>query len=149
MTLRAVVFAAFGAVALASCDSTTAPQDPGNGSYAVGYDPARLVSSTADCDRLFTHAVMSLGREDHFFELSANFMDDCSRGGTGYAYWGIYFTGHYAMTDTTVTFTPDPGLTPPFTGTFDGLYIRAVLPARPDSMGAVPIPVQLGPKVPF
>jgi hypothetical protein len=149
MIFRTFVVAVLGALALASCDSPTAPLDPGDASYAVDYNPVRLVSTIAECDRLFTHAIVSLGRKGHSFSLSANFMDDCSRIGGGYAYWEVYFAGHYALVDTTVAFTPDPGLTPPFVGTFDGTYIRLTLPARPDSMALVPIPVQLGPKEPF
>ena len=132
-----------------SCDTSTGPPDPGDASYAVEFTPGRLVYATVNCDRFVTHAVLSLGRRDHGFDLSTNLYDDCSRAGGGYAFWEVLILGHYSMNDTLLTFTPESGATPPFTGSFDAAYVRLMLPARSDSLAPTPIALELGPKVPF
>lgn len=132
-----------------SCDSSTGLPDPGGASYAVVYDPGRVVYATLNCDRLLTHAVLSLGRRDRGFDLSINLVDDCSRAGAGYAFWEVLILGRYSVTDSLLTFTPESPGTPPFSGTFDATSVRLMLPARSDSLAPTPIAVELGEKFPF
>ena len=132
-----------------SCETSTGPPDPGNGSYAVVFTPGRLVYATVNCDRFVTHAVLSLGRVDRGFDLSTNLYDDCSRAGGGFTFWEVLILGHYFVNDTLLTFTPESGATPPFTGSFDANYVRLTLPARSDSLAITPIALELGPKVSF
>ena len=133
-----------------SCDhTTTGPPDPGDATYPLVYDPPRLVYSTANCDRFLTHAVTSLGRRNHDFDLSINVTQDCSRAGGGFAYWEVLILGHYSVVDTMITFKPASSLTLQFTGTFDANYIRLTLPPRPDSLAPSSLALELGPKIPF
>lgn len=132
-----------------ACDDATGPPDPGDASYAVVYDPGRLVYATVNCDRLLTHAVLSLGRRDRGFGLSINVVDDCSRAGGGFAFWEVLILGHYSVADTLLTFMPESSGTPQFSGAFDADYVRLTLPPRSDSLAPTPIAVELGPRVPF
>jgi len=125
------------------------PPDPGDASYAVVYDPPRVVGSTAACDRLMTHAVMALGRRFHKFELSINFIDNCSASGRGYTYWESFIEGDYTSTGREFVLIPDTTRMPRFPGTFDGTYVRFTLPANPDSLAPTPQAMQLGPRMPF
>lgn len=101
------------------------------------------------CDRYLSYAILSLGRRNQGFDLSINVMNDCTRAGGGWTYGEVYTSGHYSVTDSVLTFTPDPGRMPPFSGTFDATYVRLTLPVRSDSLALEPIPLQLGPKRPF
>jgi hypothetical protein len=132
-----------------ACESSTGPPDPGGASYSVGYTPGRLVFATVNCDRLLTYAILSLGQRDRGFELSVNIVEDCSRAGAGYGYWEVLILGRYTVIDSVLTFTPDAAATAPFTGTFDGAYVRLTLPVRSDSLAPAPIAVVLGPRSPF
>ena len=149
MSIRGFAFAVLNLAVGLSCDTSTGPPDPGNASYAVEFTPGRLVYATLNCDRYVTHAVLSLGRRDRRFDLSTNLYDDCSRSGGGYAFWEVLILGHYTINDTLLAFIPESGATPPFAGSFDAAYVRLTLPARSDSLALTPIPLELGPKVPF
>ena len=156
MTARPSAGASWRAVAVAvalvagsTCDSPTGLPDPGDASYAVVYDPGRLVYATLNCDRFVTHAVLSLGRRDRGFGLSVNLHDDCTRAGGGFAFWEVLILGRYAVSDSTLTFTPEAAGDPEFPGTFDARYVRVTLPARADSLAPTPIPMELGPRHPF
>jgi hypothetical protein len=133
----------------AGCESSTGPVDPGGASYSAGYAPGRLVYATLNCDRLLTYAILSLGRSRREFDLSVNIVEDCSRAGAGYAYWGVLILGDYMVTDSVLAFAPDSPSTPAFTGTFDGAYVTLELPVRSDSLAPTPVTVQLGPRAPF
>jgi hypothetical protein len=145
----ALLFAAVVVALTASCESSTAPADPGDASYSVALTPAPIIYATVNCDRYLSYAILSLGRRLQEFDLSINVMNDCTRAGGIWTYGEVYIRGHYSTTDTVLTFTPDPGRTPPFSGTFDATYVRLTLPARADSLAPTPIPLQLGPKMPF
>jgi hypothetical protein len=147
--LPAALLAAAVAAATISCDSGTAPGDPGDASYSVAPDPAPIIHATAICDRYLSYAILSLGRRVREFSLSINIMNDCTPGGGIWTYGEVYIEGDYAIAATALTFTPEPGRTPPFAGSFDGAFVRLTLPPRADSLGATPIPVQLGPRMPF
>jgi hypothetical protein len=135
---------------LASCNSPEeAPPDPGDASYSMPYDPPLLVDVTSRCDRLLAYAIVSLGRRFQSFDLSVNMYDDCRRSGGGFASWGVLILGRYSVSDTSLTFTPDSPGTPPFSGAFDAMYVRLMLPPRADSLAPTAIPVELGPKMPF
>ena len=149
MSIRASQSAALILGLVLSCNTSTGPTDPGDASYAVVFTPGRLVYATVNCDRFVTHAVLSLGRRDRGFDLSTNLYDDCSRAGGGFTFWEVLILGHYSMNDTLLAFTSESSTTPPFTGSFDGTYVRLTLPARSDSLAATPIGLELGPKVPF
>jgi hypothetical protein len=149
MQFAALVLAAVAVAVTASCESSTAPPDPGDASYSVALTPAPIIYATVTCDRYLSYAILSLGRRNRGFDLSINVMNDCTRGGGTWTYGEVYTSGHYTMTDSVLTFTPDPGRMPPFTGTFDATYVRIILPVRSDSLALAPIPLQLGPKMPF
>jgi hypothetical protein len=147
--VAALVFAAVAVAVTTSCDSSTAPPDPGDASYSVALAPAPIIYATVNCDRYLSYAILSLGRRLRGFDLSINVMNDCTRAGGIWTYGEVYISGHYSVTDSVLIFTPDPGRTPPFAGTFDPTYVRLTLPARSDSLALTPIPLQLGPKMPF
>ena len=149
MQVRAVLVAAAVVAIAASCESSTAPPDPGDASYSVALTPAPIIYATVNCDRYLSYAILSLGRRLREFSLSINIMNDCTRAGGIWTYGEVYIEGHYATLDTTLTFTPDLGTTLPFTGTFDATYVRLALPARADSLALTSIPLRLGPKMPF
>jgi hypothetical protein len=132
-----------------SCGTSTQPYDPGDASYSVVYTPARIVYATVNCDRYLSYGILSLGRRRSSFELSVNLTEDCTRAGGRWSYWEVLMFGHYAIADTVLTFTPDSARTPAFSGTFDAAYVRLTLPPRSDSLAPVPIPMQLGPRMPF
>ena len=94
-----------------------------------------------NCDRYLQYAITSLGRG--MFELSMNVFEDCRRTNNGYSSWEVLVLGRYTTTDTTVHFTPDVSLTAPFLGTFDRSSMRITVPARPDSLAAVSIHIEL------
>ena len=131
------------------CGSSTGPYDPGDASYSVAYNPARVVYATVNCDRYLSYGILSLGTRRSRFEFSLNLMDDCTRAGGTWTYWEVFFEGGYSVTDTLISFIPDSARTPRFTGSFDRSYVRLTLPARADSLAPMPIPMQLGPKMPF
>lgn len=133
----------------AACGTATGPLDPGDASYDVVYNPGRVVHATVNCDRAMTHAVIGMGRRDRGFDLSINLYDDCSRAGGGFTFWEVLILGHYTVTDTLLTFTPESGATPPFPGSFDAAHVRFTLPARSDSLAPTPIDMELGDKVSF
>jgi hypothetical protein len=134
-------------VAIASCNSSTGPPDPSGASYSRAFDPPRIVMATENCDRLLTYGILSLGEGD--FDLSVNLIDDCSRGGGGHDFWEVLILGQYTVRDTLLSFNPEVGKTPPFSGTFDAEYVRLELPPRPDSLSILPISLELGPRAPF
>ena len=144
-----LVVAAFLAASCGGDSSGIPPLDPGDASYSHPYDPPRVVDSTAACNRLMTYAIMSLGRRFRSFELSINFIDDCSRSGSGYTYWESFILGDYTSTGRDFVLIPDTTKMPRFSGTFDGTYVRFILPANPDSLAPTPIEMQLGPRQPF
>ena len=136
----------------ASCSGDTSGisvLDPGDASYSHGFDPPRVVDSTAACIRLMTYAIMALGRRFHQFELSINFIDNCSASGGGYTYWESFIEGDYTSTGREFVLIPDTTRMPRFPGTFDGTYVRFTLPANPDSLAPTPQDMQLGPRMPF
>ena len=133
-----------------ACDHATDPPDPGGASYSVEYAPGKLVSATVNCDRLISHAVLSLGRPPtRGFDLSVNVVEDCSRAGGGFAYWEVLILGHYAVGGTQLTFTPDSAATPAFLGSYDFTHVNLTLPVRPDSLAPTPVDVTLGSRSPF
>jgi hypothetical protein len=144
-----LLFAAVVVAGTASCGSTTAPADPGDATYSVALTPPPVIYATVNCDRYLSYAILSLGRRLREFSLSINVMNDCTRAGGIWTYGEVYIEGHYATADTVLTFTPDPGRTAQFFGTFDATYVRLTLPARADSLALTPISLQLGPKMPF
>ena len=149
MDIRALACATLILGLALSCDTSTGPPDPGDASYSVEYTPGRLVYATVNCDRFVVHSVLSLGRRDHGFDLSTNLYDDCTRAGGGYTFWEVLILGHYSVNDTLLTFTPESGATPPFTGSFDAAVVRLTLPGRSDSLAPTPIALELGNKTPF
>jgi hypothetical protein len=155
-TLRrpSLVIVAFFAVSCSGDSSGVPLLDPGDASYSHPFDPPRVVDSTASCTRLMTYAILSLGRRFHEFALSINFIDNCSRSGGGYTYWESYIDGDYADGDYTPTsrdfvLIPDTTKMPRFSATFDGTYVRFILPANPDSLAPTPVEMELGPRQPF
>ena len=149
MWLRLILSTAILYMLALGCGQEPEPPDPGDAVYAADFTPGRLVYATVSCDRFLTHAILSLSRRVHSFDLSVNLTDDCSRSGGGFAFGQVLVLGTYAATDTLVSFTPTSGATPPFTAGFDGTYMRVTLPARSDSLAATPIMLQLGPRQPF
>lgn len=140
---------ALALLALGGCATDPRAPDPGDALYAAGFTPGRLVYATINCDRFLTHAVMSLGRRAHEFDLSVNLYDDCTRAGGGFTYWEVLVLGTYTTDGSLVSLQPTSGATPPFTATFDGTFMRVSLPARTDSLAATPILLQLGPREAF
>ncbi len=150
MRPRYVLLASILAAVSATCRSSTAPAaDPGDASYSVSLTPPPVIYATSNCDRYLSYAILSLGRRLHDFSLSINVMNDCTRAGGTWTYGEVYIDGHYATADTALSFTPYPGRTAPFLGTFDATYVRLTLPARADSLALTPIALQLGPRMPF
>jgi hypothetical protein len=144
-----LVLVAFTAASCEGEASGVVPLDPGDASYSHPFDPPRVVDSTAACTRLMTYAIMSFGRRFHEFALSINFIDNCSASGGGYTYWESYIDGDYTTTGRDFVLIPDTTKMPRFPGTFDGTYVRFILPANPDSLAPTPVEMQLGPRQPF
>ena len=138
LTPRWVTAALLAALA---CGTEPPPPLVPDGTYADFYDPGHLIYATLNCDRLLTHALFALGSGD--FELSINITNDCTRVGAGYGFGEVLILGTYTRVDSTLTLTPDEASTSPFTGTFDRDSVRLMLPARSDSLGAVPVPLHL------
>ncbi len=134
---------------LGGCATDPRAPDPGDALYAADFIPARLVYATINCDRMLTHAVISLSRRVHGFDLSVNLFDDCTKAGGGFTYWEVLVLGTYTTDGSLVSLHPTSGATPPFTATFDGNFMRVSLPARTDSLAATPILLQLGPREAF
>ena len=149
MQTRALWLAAALVATIGGCKNSTGPYDPGDASYSVAYDPAPVVYATVNCDRYLDYGILSLGTRRSHFGFSLNLTQDCTRAGGTWSYWEVYIEGGYSVTDTLIRFTPDSARTPPFSGSFDRRYIRLMLPARADSLAPMPIPMQLGPKMPF
>lgn len=148
-TARARALATLTLVLGLACDTAPQAPDPGDAIYSVAYTPGHLVYATYACDRLLTHAVLSLSRRVHGFDLSVNLVDDCTRVGGGFSFWEVLILGDYEVTDTSLTFTPDQASTPAFTGSFDARSLRLTLPPRADSLAPTPIDVEFESKTPF
>jgi len=132
------------AIALGGCsDAGTQPVQPDpSGTYSVPYPtPGPLIYALPNCDRYLQYAINDLGSGS--FDLAMNVFEDCRRTGNGYSSWMVEILGHYTVADTTVMFTPVSPGTQPFTGTFDEGSMRITVPARPDSLAAVPIQIEL------
>ena len=141
--LHRSLFAA-AVLALSGC-SDSGPQFDPSGTYSVAYPtPGPLIYAMPNCDRYLQYAITSLGRGS--FELSMNVFEDCRRTGNGYSSWEVLVLGRYTAADTTLMFNPQSPGTAPFPGTFDRSFIRLTVPARPDSLAATPIHIELGPK---
>lgn len=136
-------------VTLAAC--STEPDDrPFRASYAVSYEPARLVSATEQCNHLVTHIVFELGDEGSF-ELSANVQDDCTRVGGGFADGEVFRLGTYTRQGSTLSFTSAGAAAPEFTGKVEARAIVLVFVPGLDSLSTaveLRVPqVQAGPPV--
>lgn len=149
MRIRDLVLIGVVLAASASCDSNHGPPDPGGASYAVEFSPGQVIHATLNCDRLLTHALLGLGTRERDFDLSINIVEDCSRAGGGFAFWEVLILGRYLVTDSVLSFTPESGTTPEFSGTFDATHVRLTLPPRSDSLAPTPITMQLGPRTPY
>lgn len=149
MRLRPLLSTAFLLCGVLACDDGMAPPDPGGASYSAEFDPGSIIYATINCDRLMTHAILSLGGpRTRGFDLSINITEDCTHAGGGYTYWEVLILGHYAVEGDELTFTPDSGSTPSFTGTYDFSHVSVTLPVH-GGLSVVPVDVVLGSKSPF
>ena len=136
-----------GALFLAACG--TEPDEPGlQGSYSVAYDPARLTSATLNCDRLLTYTILGMNDLGDF-DLSFNVIDDCSRAGGGYTYFGVLKLGTYTRQGNELAFTPDSAMSPAFTGVIDGEYVTLTLPPAIGNLASADVEIRVGPRHPY
>jgi hypothetical protein len=134
------------ALVLGSCSAEPEEQFI-RGNYSVEYDPLRLVSATGNCDRLISHAVLSMN-ELGDFDLSVNVVDDCTRAGGGYDFSEVLKLGDYQLEGTRLSFTPDSASTPLFTGMVDGDFIQLSLPPAV-GVAIIDVELRVGPRIPF
>jgi len=140
---RAIALAVFGTVACA-----TGPEPPqAAGTYSRDFAPPQVIHATATCDRLLTYAVLSMNRLGDF-DLSINITNDCTPAGAGYSYGEVLILGKYARAGTSLQFTPNPGNTGPFSGSLSADTAYVTLPARPDSLAATSLDLQLPRRAP-
>jgi hypothetical protein len=100
-----------------------------------------------NCDRLISHAVLSVNEQGDF-DLSVNVIDDCSRAGGGFSFSEVLHLGSYTRQGTILSFTPDAASAPLFTGTMEGDYIRLTLPPETD-VASLDVEIRVGPREPF
>jgi hypothetical protein len=144
MTMRALGILPVAGLLLGACG--TEPDEPElQGSYSVAYDPARLTSATPNCDRLLTYTILSMNEQGDF-DLSFNVIDDCSRGGGGYSYFGVLKLGTYTRHGSELAFTPDSATYPAFTGLIDGEFVRITLPPAIGNLAPVDVDIRAGPR---
>jgi hypothetical protein len=135
-------------ILLAFCGTEPEPEPQTiRASYGVLYDPNLLVSATENCDRLISHAVLSMN-ELRDFDLSINVVDDCSRIGGGFSFSEVYKQGDYMLQGTQLSFTPDSATAPLFTGTLDGEFIQLSIPSDL-GVAALDVNLRLGPGIAF
>jgi hypothetical protein len=114
----------------------------------VAYDPARLTSATLSCDRLLTYTILSMNTLGDF-DLSFNYIDDCSRSGGGYSYFGVLKLGTYTRQGNELAFTPDSAAAPAFIGIIDGVYVNLTLPPAVGNLAPTDIDIRVGPRHPY
>jgi hypothetical protein len=134
------------AASVVSCGTDPDLQRLPDGQYETEYDPPLLTRSTPGCDRMLSRAFLVISARGTF-ELSINVIDDCSRGGQGFSYFGILRSGGYYLDGSGLTFTPNAGA-PTFAGVLDGQYIRMVLPSALE-LAASDLEVRVGPRTTF
>ena len=138
---------AFAALLLAACG--TEPDEPElQGSYSIAYDPARLTSATLNCDRLLTYAILGMNDLGDF-DLSFNVVDDCSRSGGGYSFFGVLRLGSYVRHGNELTFTPDSATYPVFSGILDGEFVDFTLPPAIGNLAPGDFDIRVGPRHPY
>jgi hypothetical protein len=135
------------AASLVNCGTEPDLPQLQSGKYDASYYPNLPVTNrTPSCDRLLSRALLVIGT-DHFFELSVNVIDDCTRSGGGFSYFDLGLSGGYYVDGpqgTEVTFLPNKDA-PAFPGTVAGEYFTVWLPPEL-GLGPSPVEVRAGPR---
>jgi hypothetical protein len=136
-----------GVVGLSACG--TEPDDaPLAGMYVGDYEPSRLVSTTLDCDRLVSYALLAVNTLEDF-DLSLSVTDDCSRAGGGFAFFEVLKLGKYTRQGSTLVFTPDSEPTAEFNGELEGEFVRLTLPPGFGNLAPNQVELRVGPRSPL
>jgi hypothetical protein len=134
------------AALLASCGTGPDIERLEDGVYDRDYDPPPVTRMLPGCDRLLSRVFLVISSRGSF-ELGINVIDDCSRSGKGFSYFGVSRNGGYYVDGSELTFLANTG-TSGFSGFLEGEYIRLLLPPALE-LALSELEVRVGPRSDF